>query len=547
MIDTTIWKRASLCAALTLSLQATAWAAPAVPEPGESLGQPLPSEPGMESNLPLPEAPRTEFRFTLKKIEVEQPDTDCSPEKLAEIANTATGHEITVQDLDDVLTKLSTYCRRHGYPAAYAYVPEQKAKGGTLIVRIEPGRYGNIRIENQAKPSDGKRAEGLIAGLKSGDVIRSRALETALYNINELHGLSAAGILSPGASEGTSDLTVRLTQGKKFSATLYTENYGSETSGRYRLGLQTALMGLADIGGRLTVGGLISNHDLHNYNIGWDMPVGHSGTNVAFQFSRMDYELGDVLNYLGAKGVANTASISAVTPLWRTERNSLLVNYGYDYRDMTDEMRNYDIRIDKHSHVFHAGLEGMLRPQPDTAFHYRLTGYVGNVSADSEWARTLGEDGRTTGNFFKGTLDMTALQGLGGPFDLLWKFSGQLASRNLDSSEQMYLGGAHGVRAYPQGEGSGDTGAMSTMEFRYHTPLKGLIFSTYLDAGHVRRTQDGDFGSRTLKGWGIGLTYTRPDDWFARVDYARRIGDDGHAQGDAMSRDRFWFLVGKTF
>ncbi len=53
--------------------------------------------------------------------------------------------------------------------------------------------------------------------------------------------------------------------------------------------------------------------------------------------------------------------------------------------------------------------------------------------------------------------------------------------------------------------------------------------------------------SGTLKGWGIGLTYTRPDDWFARVDYARRIGDDGHAQGDAMSRDRFWFLVGKTF
>ena len=49
---------------------------------------------------------------------------------------------------------------------------------------------------------------------------------------------------------------------------------------------------------------------------------------------------------------------------------------------------------------------------------------------------------------------MTAIQSLGHAIDLLCKFSAQKASGNLDSSEHIYLGGAHGVRAYPQGEGS---------------------------------------------------------------------------------------------
>ena len=47
----------------------------------------------------------------------------------------------------------------------------------------------------------------------------------------------------------------------------------------------------------------------------------------------------------------------------------------------------------------------------------------------------------------------------------------------------MYLGGANGVRAYPQGEGSGDEGVLGTLELRYHTNLPGLILSTYFDAG----------------------------------------------------------------
>ena len=51
----------------------------------------------------------------------------------------------------------------------------------------------------------------------------------------------------------------------------------------------------------------------------------------------------------------------------------------------------------------------------------------------------------------------------------------------------------------------------------------------------------------TLKGWGLGLTYTRPGDWFARLDYARRIGSDELMSREAEGRQRVWFMAGKMF
>ncbi|MBR1495880.1 MAG: hypothetical protein IJ601_12655 [Acidaminococcaceae bacterium] len=50
-----------------------------------------------------------------------------------------------------------------------------------------------------------------------------------------------------------------------------------------------------------------------------------------------------------------------------------------------------------------------------------------------------------------------------------------------------------------------------------------------------------------IKDWGIGLSYTKPNDWFARFDYARRIGSDDKMSEDARSRQRMWFIAGKVF
>jgi hypothetical protein len=51
----------------------------------------------------------------------------------------------------------------------------------------------------------------------------------------------------------------------------------------------------------------------------------------------------------------------------------------------------------------------------------------------------------------------------------------------------------------------------------------------------------------TLKGWGVGLSYTKPNDWFARLDYARRIGGDPNLSEKAKANGRVWFMLGKIW
>ena len=169
------------------------------------------------------------------------------------------------------------------------------------------------------------------------------------------------------------------------------------------------------------------------------------------------------------------------------------------------------------------------------------------MTPDSAAAESIADAGNTKGHFTKGTFDLTAVHDFGKRFDIMMKLSGQKAANNLDSSEHIYLGGAHGVRAYPQGEASGDEGILGTAEFRYHTPINGLTLSVYYDAGHVRIGKAGGEDNMTLKGCGVGLSYTRPGDWFARFDYARRIGRDTLMSRDAESRQRLWFILGKMF
>ena len=535
----------SLALFCAVSFPFVASAGTAVPQPGESIRGPRPQQNVSLENVDKGNQQDTRsVRFTLKEIRVEHEGIKAKDEEIAKITQKVIGHEIDATELNAAIGNVTRYLRSHGYPAAAAYIPEQTAVDGKLLVKVEPGRIGKVHLTNESGLKD-KVAERMLAGLKPGDIIRTGKLENALYNLRDLSGVEVQGVLSPGTEQGTSDLTVRVTNKKKTSVILYAENYGSENAGRYRYGLQGEVRNLSGAGDRLNLGTLISNNHQHNYNISYETTLGRSASKLGIGFSRADYELGNAFAALGAEGIANTYSIYGRTSLWNTTDSSLALTYGYDYRDIKDELTKFNVSWKKHSHVVHLGLDGMQRG-PKSNIQYNATLYTGKLVPDSDMAETLATLGKTKGHFAKATVDVTAVQGLSRNVDVLLKLSGQKAANNLDSSEHIYLGGARGVRAYPQGEASGDEGILGTLELRYHTPVKGLVLSTYFDAGHVRIEKEAGDGM-TLKGWGVGLAYTKPNDWFARFDYARRIGSDENMSDDARSRQRMWFIAGKVF
>ena len=537
--------RLALPLAAALLLPGTAFAATNLPQSDANLPEKQ-QENALESRLPdNAGGGKAMMPFRLSRIEVEQDGTQLLEKAIEERTASYLRRTLSETDVNTLLAELADYARSHGYPAAAAYLPPQSHGDGTLSIRILAGRYGKIRIENSAAISDAQ-LKRLAHALKEGAPIEGKPLETALYNISALGGIEAAGLLSPGAAFGTSDLTIRAKDGKRQSYVLYSENYGSETSGRYRFGLQSTFENLTKSGDRLNLGVTLSNKDLHNYSISYSHPVGADGTVLGLGVSRMDYELSGAFRRLGAEGTADTLSIFGTTPLWRTSKSSLAVSYGWDWRRLKDEYKAVGMELEKHSSTFRLGLKGEER-QYRTSWTYDITAYCGRIGADSDWARAQMKRAGTEGSFTKGVLNLNLRHEISDRWNISLKAQAQKAGTNLDSSEELYLGGANGVRAYPQGEASGDNGYLTNLELSYRTDVPNLVLSTYFDMGRVQYANDGKDGSEMLKGWGIGVSYSRPGDYFVRLDWARRIGLPDNASEAAKAKNRFWFMVGKVW
>ena len=103
----------------------------------------------------------------------------------------------------------------------------------------------------------------------------------------------------------------------------------------------------------------------------------------------------------------------------------------------------------------------------------------------------------------------------------------KVASKNLDSAEKFYLGGASGVRAYPSSEGGGAEGQLASLELRARLP-QNFALSAFYDWGHVTVNRNNGFtGASALNAYtlqGAGLTAA----WFAsfglnlKATWARR-------------------------
>lgn len=298
-----------------LALPVMSEAAPAVGIPGEDIPrQDEQAETALENQTITQENTVPQIRFTLTATQVEHEGMNLDDTELAAITKNILQREISAIELNQTLEQLTQYARNNGYPAALAYIPEQTAKEGHLLIKYEPGRFENIHIETNGVLKD-NIAHRPFAKLHSGDIIVAGKLEESLRTLRDIPGIGADAILAPGEKPGTSTLSVSLTPRKPQSYVLYAENYGSQSTGRYRYGLQADWKNLGGTGGKLSLGALISNGKQYGGNISYEIPVGHSMTTLGISYSHSDYELGSIWSQLGVEGKSDTFTLYGRTPL----------------------------------------------------------------------------------------------------------------------------------------------------------------------------------------------------------------------------------------
>jgi hemolysin activation/secretion protein len=547
---------------LPLALLALSQGAFSQQPPSGGILLPSPSAPTLPSAAPqiriepraTPPAPAAEqARIRVDTLRITGAQLYPEPELLA-LTGFTPGAQLSLVDLQAMAARITEYYRRNGYFVAQAFLPAQEIRDNAVTIAVSEGRLGEVKLRNQSRLAD-RVANDSLQGLAPGDVIAAPTLERRLLLLSDLPGVNVKSTLVPGAAPGTSDLLVDVVPGALITGSIDADNAGNRYTGANRIGATVNVNNPLGLGDVASLRVLTSGTGLRYARAAYQLQAGRGQVGVAY--SHLDYELGKEFARLGANGTAQIASAFGRYPLLRSRDNNVYAQLAFDAKTFQDRVDTVPAVTDRQSRVLMASLYGDHRDGfgGGGVNSYFVTAAAGQLDIETPAVRAFDAvTARTNGSFSKLTFSGMRLQRLGGPFSAYTAVNGQWASKNLDVSEKMGLGGMNAVRAFPEGEAYGDQGYIVNLEGRMDLPPLGALpghvqLIAFVDTGSVTASRNpwapGD-NRRTLSGAGVGANWAEPGNFLARAFYARKLGDDVATSAPDRS-GRFWVQLVKYF
>jgi hemolysin activation/secretion protein len=482
-------RKARICVAM--SFAATALAAQAqvratTPNSGSGqLLQQVPQRPIQPppSNLDLtiqpqnaapPDSTKT---FPVRKIEITG-NTELPTDLLHQVVASSEGKDLTLSDLNALAERISDVYHQHGFPLATAYVPAQTLDNGIVRIDVAEARYGAVSMNNQSAVSS-RVLNNTLAALQSGQPVSEFTLERTLLLLQDIPGAQVNSTLRPGDQVGTSDLLVDVAPQQRVTGDAGVDNFGDPYSGRVRGSGNLSINGPFNQGDLLDFSALTSGHGMTYGRMDYRYLLNGQGTTLGATVSGLDYHLGNDLSDLESHGSAFVGGVVLAQPLIRNTRGNLYGQVEYDFRRLNDNIDVIGLQNDRNTNSVTTTLAG---DELDTTgvvnAHLAMTyGVLAADNLQTDIIDQLGAD--TAGHYVKLALSMSRLQQLTRSDALYFGFSGQLASKNLDTSEQFYLGGPDSVRGYD-----------ATLEYRHDMTFQQVPgiwqFSAFVDTGWVQ-------------------------------------------------------------
>ncbi|WP_233519543.1 ShlB/FhaC/HecB family hemolysin secretion/activation protein [Mitsuokella sp. AF21-1AC] len=464
------------------------------------------------------------------------------------------GKLLTFKDLQDGADTLTKYFRDKGYIAAHAYLPVQKITGGVVEYSVVVGRFDGITVRNNTKIHD-SAVQREIQFLKKGDYLTKENLERAVWLLSDLAGADAKATLTTGENPGTVHVTLDLNPHNGKQGLFSIDNYGNRSTGYNEYGLDYDFLNLAREGDHLAVGITTTGNELFNWGANYTIPVIRDGMRLTAGYNVLTYQLGDEFEGLDAVGHSRIASLGLDYAIQRSQRHNLYTGLRYEHSDIQDEYRALNMTYaDKTGNAAVFSLYGDEQDRKG-ATDWRVEYKWGHIGNDAEFS-AFDASPTTLGTYQKIRANILRRQNFNNRLYLLLSARGQYAFNNLDSSEHFSLGGPYGVRAYPTSEASGDMGYLTRAELRWLLPLgaqdQQLHLATYLEHGGVWMNKDNDAignpkNHRNLQGIGLGLIWSRWEDWFLRLDYAWKLGSEEPTSDTSHTGGHFWIRGGVYF
>lgn len=478
-----------------------------------------------------------EFKFTGNHA-IEEAELKAA---LASITN----RSISIAELKTATDLISALYNKKGVLAT-VNLPEQDITEGVVLIEVIEAVFAGVKIDG-AFNKDYKRIRPSViekfveAGSPEGQAVDQKKIDWALALLQRLPGFKVDASYQPGEKERSTQLLIKVVDSPLLTFGLAADNSGGRSTGKRK---ETATINLAS---PLKMGDLLNITALHTdgtdyARVAYSIPVGGSGLKIGANSSYMKYKFltsmeGSSLTPLGR---SVTYNVNANYPIILGKQANLSAEVNYDKKSFLNKMASSeptatesDYKLDVASLLISGSyIDGILAGGQTNASVNMIYGSVNldgspNITRDSEGPNTQGQYKRLHLNFSRNQFITDSVS-------LNFDASGQMANRNLDSSEKFYLGGINGVRAYPTSEGSGSEGYLFKVELYKFLPYN-FNASIFWDKGHVKQYYLSKLSpgstfvpvgppNYSLEGYGASLAWSGPYQSSLKATYSHRVG-----------------------
>jgi hemolysin activation/secretion protein len=340
---------------------------------------------------------------------------------------------------------------------------------------------------------------------------------------------------------------VALTPKPSLGGSVDADTEGNRYTGMQRYGVTFNLQELAGLGDLASLRLLSTAEGLDYAHAAYQMQF--DKLRVSLAYSNLRYTLGQAFASLHANGTAEAWNAQASYPLFRSRSSNLALSLAHEAKRFVDRVDNTVTRNDKRNDTWVAQVNG---EQFDDVGGGGRNGYslawtsgelnLSGTALQATDALSL----QSQGHYDKFGFYLQRLQRLSPQISALLALTGQLASKNLDASEQIDLGGVNGVRAYPQGETLADQAYVLNLELRWALPYGTDAaygqwqWISFVDSGSATLNQQPwaqGPNTKTLSGAGLGLQWSGGNGMFFKGYYAWPLcNTTSSSTGDATGR-----------
>ena len=449
-----------------------------------------------QGEKPAAEEAGAELSFALQQV-IWNPSEILTKDQIQAVTASYIGKQVTLKDLREMADKITNIYRDKGYMTCGAVLPPQRIRDGVVEIRLIEGKTGTVNLTGNRYTKTGYIMNRI--NLKPGEIANTEKLNRDLRWFQGTNDVQLRVVMKPGAEEGATDYDIMAFEPQNQSVTLYTDNDGYESSGRWRAGIFYNMKSVSGHRDSLRAH-FIGSRGTKSWGLGYSVPISRKGMRLDLDYSgnRTKVVKGE-LEPLGVEGKSNSYSLTFRAPFHVTEKSRHEAGLQYVHQKSETDLGHgqvpwVDDRINRvipyisfthygkdsvfyHKHSFVWARRQDIDGESDTGKLYRLSSF---------WQKR-----NTNGQFWQARLDA------------------QLGSGdNLAASDRFFIGGVNSVRGYEEGFIGGSRGLSVGLE--YHIPVdkaKRIFVYPFFDWGTVGGYAAPEHNKLMSAGLGIEARY----------------------------------------